>query len=209
MQRVLALTPGDAESLGLAAALQLTAGHPARAREAANRAALLDPLNFPPAYQLIKALWQSGDYAELEKESKRMITIHPGSAYGPTYLSFSLVLRGRADEAVQAAEHVSVDAFRLTSLALAHFAGGKITEADAELLELKDRFGTTSAYQVAENYAFRKDLDQAFAWLEAAYRQRDSGLTLITNDPFVANLRGDARWSAFMRKMNLPDGGTK
>jgi hypothetical protein len=82
-------------------------------------------------------------------------------------------------------------------------------EADAELQQLKNQFGTTSAYQIAENYAFRKDLSRAFEWLEAAYRERDSGLTLITNDPLLANLRGDARWSAFMRKMNLPADGTK
>ena len=136
-----------------------------------------------------------------------MITIHPGSPYGHTFLSYSLVLRGRADEAAQAAEHVTSDSYRLTSLALAHYAQGETTEAEVELEELKKQFGTTSAYQVAENYAFRKDLSRAFEWLEAAYRQRDSGLTLITNDPFLANLRGDARWSAFMRKMNLPDGG--
>ena len=209
MQRVLALTPGDAESLGLAASLQMTAGHPARARDAAIRAVLLDPLNFPPAYHLMKALWQAGDYAGLEKESKRMIAIHPGSPYGHTFLCYSLILRGRADEAAQVAEHVTTDFYRLTSLALARYAQGKLGEADAELEQLKKQFGATDAYQIAENYAFRKDLDRAFEWLEAAYRQRDSGLTLITNDPFVANLRGDARWSAFMRKMNLPDGGTK
>ncbi|MBC7369157.1 MAG: TIR domain-containing protein [Undibacterium sp.] len=209
MQRVLALTPGDAESLGLAASLELVAGHISRGRDTAQRAVTLDPLNFIPAYQLIKAQWQSGDYVELERESKRMIAIYPGSPYGHTFLSYSLLLRGRADEAAQAAKLVPSDAYRLTSLALAHYAQGKTTEADAELEQLKKQFGKTSAYQIAENYAFRKDLSRAFEWLEAAYRVRDSGLTLITNDPFLANLRGDARWSAFMRKMNLPAGGTK
>jgi tetratricopeptide (TPR) repeat protein len=209
MQRVLALGPGDAGSLGLAASLELTAGHIARAREAAQRAVTLDPLNFLPAYQLMKAQWQSGDYVALETESKRMIAIHPGSPYGHTFLSYSLVLRGRADDAVQAAEHVTSEAYRLTSLALAHHAQGKAAEAETELEQLKKQFGATSAYQVAENYAFRKDLNRAFEWLEAAYRERDSGLTLITDDPFLKNLRGDARWSAFMKKMNLPDGGTK
>ena len=209
MQRVLALTPGDAESLAMAASLAMTAGQTVRALDMGRRAVALDPLNFGPAYQLMKALWQSRDYLELEKESKRVIAILPQSPYGHTLLSYSLVLQGRAADGVQAAERVTSDAYRLTSLALAHYALGKTAEATAELEQLKKQFGTTSAYQVAENYAFRKDRDRAFEWLDAAYRERDAGLTMITNDPFLENLRGDARWSAFMRKMNLPDGGTK
>ena len=209
MQRVLALTPGDSESPGIMAGLDLTAGRVAHGLEQAHQAVLLDPLNFISTYQLMKALWHSGDYAQMEIEAKRLIAIHPGSPYGYTFLSYSLLLRGRADEAVQAAEQVPSDAYRLTSLALARYAQGKTQEADAALAELMNRFGTTGAYQVAEVYAFRNDLDRAFDWLEAAYRERDSGLTLITNDPFFANVRGDARWTAFMKKMNLPDGGSK
>jgi predicted Zn-dependent protease len=209
VQRVLALTPGDAESQGLAASLALTSGQVTRAREAARRAVALDPLNFLPVYQLIKAHWQSGDYAELEKEARRVIAIHPASPYGHTFLSYALVLSGRAAQAGQAAAQVPDAAYRLNSLALANYAQGKAAEADAALEQLKQQFGATSAYQVAENYAFRKEPDRAFEWLEAAYRDRDSGLTLITRDPFLENLRGDARWVAFMRKMNLPDATAK
>ncbi len=209
MQHVLALTPGDAESQGLAASLALTAGQITRARDAARQAVALDPLNFIPAYQLMKAHWQSGDYVELEKESRRVIAIHPSSPYGHTLLSYSLVLTGRAAEAGQVAEQVPSASYRLTCLALAYYAQGKPAEADAALEQLKQQFGATSAYQVGENYAFRKEPDRAFEWLEAAYRDRDSGLTLITKDPFLENLRGDARWVAFMQKMNLPNGVTR
>jgi tetratricopeptide (TPR) repeat protein len=209
MQRILALTPGDAESLSLAASLALTAGQTTRALEAGHRAVALDPLNFGSAYQLMKAQWHSGDYVELEKQAKRLIAVHPESPYGHTFLCYSLVLRGRLAEAVEAGDKVTSAAYRLTCLALAYYAQGKSAEADTALEELKKRFGTTSGYQVAENYAFRKDPDRAFEWLEAAYRERDSGLTLITNDPFLENLRGDARWSVFMRKLNLPTGGTR
>jgi len=209
MQRVLELTPGDAESLGLAASLALTAGQTSRARETALRGVALDPLNFLSIYQLLKAYWESADYEKLDEEARRLIAIHPGSPYGHTFLSYSLVLRGRAAEARVAAERIPSASYRLCSLALANHALGKTAEAETALGELKKQFGRTSAYQVAENYAFRKDRDQAFEWLEAAYRERDAGLTLITNDPFMANLRTDARWGAFMRKLNLPTGEAK
>jgi hypothetical protein len=48
-------------------------------------------------------------------------------------------------------------------------------------------------------------VDQAFAWLETGYRQRDSGMGLMKCDPLLKNLHADARWLPFLRKMNLAD----
>jgi hypothetical protein len=53
-------------------------------------------------------------------------------------------------------------------------------------------------------YAYRGERDEAFAWLERAYRQKDSGLWLIKGDPLLKNLAGDPRYPAFLRKMKLP-----
>ena len=49
---------------------------------------------------------------------------------------------------------------------------------------------------------------QAFLWLDLAYRQRDSGLIgtpSVNIDPVIKSLRGDPRYKAFLRKMNLPE----
>ena len=62
-----------------------------------------------------------------------------------------------------------------------------------------------SAYQVAEVYAWRGEKDKAFGWLERAYQQQDGGLTAIKYDPLLAGLRGDIRYHALLRKINLPD----
>ena len=47
--------------------------------------------------------------------------------------------------------------------------------------------------------------EQAFAWLDRAYSQKDAGLYLIKSDPFFKNLKDDSRYKAFLRKMNLPE----
>ena len=46
----------------------------------------------------------------------------------------------------------------------------------------------TAAYQIAEVYAYRGEVDRAFEWLERAYAQRDSGLSQIKGDPHFKRL---------------------
>ncbi len=63
-----------------------------------------------------------------------------------------------------------------------------------------------SAYQIAEIYAFRGETDKAFEWLERAYKQRDGGLAQqMKGDPLLRSLHSDPRWSAFLKKMKLPE----
>jgi len=61
------------------------------------------------------------------------------------------------------------------------------------------------AYQISYVYAARNDTDRALYWLERAYRQHDTGLLSIKNDPMLRNLDSDPRYKAFLRKMNLPE----
>lgn len=60
-------------------------------------------------------------------------------------------------------------------------------------------------YQIAEAYAFRRDNDHAFEWLERTYRQRDSGLSWLRPDPLLGDLRKDPRWDPLLRKLGLAD----
>jgi hypothetical protein len=71
-------------------------------------------------------------------------------------------------------------------------------------LSRKERAGDR-AYQIAEVYAYRDDLDKGFAWLDRAYTQKDVELFWIKGDPLLKNLEPDLRYKAFMKKMNLPE----
>jgi hypothetical protein len=61
------------------------------------------------------------------------------------------------------------------------------------------------AYGLAEGYAYFGQLEQAFAWLDRAYRQKDNTLYVIKGDPLLKNLRTEDRYQAFLRKMNFPE----
>ena len=71
-----------------------------------------------------------------------------------------------------------------------------------ELQRLEDQ-GKQLAYSIAVVYASLGDHDQAFHWLDVAYRARDGSLILLKTDPSLDVLREDPRFTELLRKMNL------
>jgi hypothetical protein len=80
---------------------------------------------------------------------------------------------------------------------------GRGDEADQALAVLERKVAVGGAYNIAEIYALRNEADPAFAWLDRAYRQRDSGLPLVKVDALLKNLQADARYQALLLKMKL------
>ena len=134
-----------------------------------------------------------------------MISINPAGLRSRLFLFLARLFQGRIDEAARAAEEVPPGWARRTALACARFAQGRIEDSEAALVELKVKDGTHAAYQVAQVYAFRGEVDQAFQWLDEAYRVRDSGTVLLKCDPLMRKLHADPRWLPFLRKLNLAD----
>ena len=87
---------------------------------------------------------------------------------------------------------------------IVYYALGRKKEADAALSELIVKYRASTAYQIAEVYAFRNQSDEAFEWLNRAYVQRDDDLTVTKVDPLLKNLHKDPRFAAFLKKLNLP-----
>ena len=61
-----------------------------------------------------------------------------------------------------------------------------------------------SACQIAKVYAYRDDPDRAFAWLDRAYRQHDSGLTFMEVDSILKRLRLDPRYAELLKNLRFP-----
>ncbi len=83
-------------------------------------------------------------------------------------------------------------------------ANGRKAEADEALKAQIARWADRGAFFVAMTYAYRGDHDLALQWLERAYQQKDTGLTIV-GEPLFKNLADDPRYKAFLRKMNLPE----
>jgi Flp pilus assembly protein TadD len=120
-------------------------------------------------------------------------------------LGIVLLLRGEAAAALAEFQRDPDDSNQRQGAAMAYFALGRKAQANAALLEMERLDATTNAFGIAETLALRGEIDQAFAWLDRAYQERDADLEQIKFDPLLKSLHGDPRWKAFLRKMKLPE----
>jgi TolB-like protein/Tfp pilus assembly protein PilF len=67
------------------------------------------------------------------------------------------------------------------------------------------KHGYVSAYSIAEGYMRLGQKDRAFAWLEKAYEDHDSGLVSIAVEPMFDPIRSDPRFKDILRRMKLPN----
>jgi hypothetical protein len=116
-----------------------------------------------------------------------------------------LLATGQAAAALTAFEQLEKEGDREWGKALAYFALGRKADSDTALMNLARNFGEPQAYEIAQVHAYRGEIDQAFEWLDHAYRLHARGLAKIKVDSYLTPLRGDPRYKAFVRKMNLPE----
>ena len=53
-------------------------------------------------------------------------------------------------------------------------------------------------------YAYRKEPDKVFEWLDRAYALHDPGLITLLADPLLRPYRSDPRFAALCQRMGLP-----
>jgi hypothetical protein len=97
------------------------------------------------------------------------------------------------------------EGYRLGGLALVYWAMGRRRESDAALHSLTDRFGSIDAYRIAAVHAYRGEIDDAFRWLDRAYRGHVYGMLGLKTDRLLRNLHGDPRFQALLSRMRLTD----
>jgi hypothetical protein len=65
--------------------------------------------------------------------------------------------------------------------------------------------GYVMTYWTSIHYAALGDKNAAFAELEKSFQNRDWFLPRIKVDPFMDPLRGDPRFDAMVKRLNLPE----
>jgi len=204
-QRALALEPGNATVVRDAAVLAKTLGRFEEAMALDRRAVELDPINVPSHFNTLGlAAYYAGRSEEAAAAFKKTLELNPEFPGTHTSLGQVYLAQAHPQEALAEMEREPEPAFRLQGQALAYHALGRKKEADAALAELIAKYHAEAAFQIAEVYAFRREADPAFEWLERAYAQRDSGLAEMKGDPLLKSLERDPRYAAFLKKMRLP-----
>ncbi|HEV2040817.1 MAG TPA: tetratricopeptide repeat protein, partial [Casimicrobiaceae bacterium] len=202
-RRALELAPGDANALRAAAQLARILGRVDEALELLRKAVALDPLSARTHRQAAMVAVMSDRYDEAAASFQLALDLAPKAGLNHAFLAITRLLQGRGQEALEVAEAESHDVFRNLALAMIHHAHGRAAESDAALQILISEFGWTAAYQVADAYAYRNEVEKAFEWLERAYEQRDAGVTVSATDVILRPLHGDPRWQPFLQRLGL------
>jgi hypothetical protein len=86
---------------------------------------------------------------------------------------------------------------------MVYYALGKSSESDAALQQLVGKYERSVPYTIATVYAYRRENDRAFAWLEKAVAYHDQAVSSASVDPTLGNLHDDPRWLPFLRKHGM------
>jgi tetratricopeptide (TPR) repeat protein len=202
--KALELSPRDPVTLDFAARLACHRGRYEEALRRIDASLAVDPLS-PRAHRRKGfILYLAGDDHGAEREFRRSLEIFPTFDWDHSMLTWILVARGEFQAALKEIQAEPALGGKDQGPPLIYHGLGRKAESDMALARLISEFPNWPT-GVAMIYAYRAQADQAFEWLGRAYTIRDPDLNQWIRSPFFASLRGDSRYKAVLRKMNLPD----
>ena len=187
--------------------IALVLGEPGRAVESYRDVLARDPLDPNALDSLGIALCAANLFQQCLQTRLGLLRMHPefGGANGE--IGIAHLYLGQFAEALQALQRERNDSYRLAGLALVYWGMGRRPESDTALKSLTAKFATTDAYGIAVVHAYRSELDEAFRWLDRAYREHDPGMLALKTDPLLRNLRDDPRFHALVNRMRFAGQG--
>jgi TolB-like protein len=209
-RKALALNPGYATAhQWYSGFLNLTGRHEEAIREA-RRAAELDPLS--PIISLHEG--QILYFARRDEEARRTLQntleASPDFFLARYFLGAVYLQEHKFEESIAELQKAAIlshgDDETKATLAHAYALSGRRGDAQDILTELKEQSKRryVSPYLIASTCVGVGKRNEAFEWLEEAYKQRDSALPSIEVDPLFDPVRSDARFRDLLRRMNLP-----
>jgi len=202
-RRALELAPGDANAVRAAAGLARILGRFDEAQALMHKAIALDPLSSRTHRQAAMIYLAADRIDDAAAAFQLALDLSPNFGLAHAFLAIARLLQGRGEEGLALAEAESHDVFRNLAFTMIHHSLGHPAEADAALQTLIGQFGWTAAFQIAEAFAHRGEIDKAYEWLEKAYAQRDSGVSYTAVDVLLRPLHGDPRWRPFLERLHL------
>jgi TolB-like protein/Tfp pilus assembly protein PilF len=207
-KRALELNPSDADALALFAMWLLCQGRTKEAVDWAQRGRELDPLAVS-GESIGWILFQSHRYEEAIRELRSVLAVQPDDAGALLYLGFALVAINQPGDAIPVLEKaisVSNGSPAATGVLIrAYSHAGRRADALRLLAELQKRkkAGYVPAGAFVNAYLGLGENDQAFAWLEQAYKEQSNILQFLKVHPYFDPIRADPRFANLVRRVGL------
>ena len=211
-KRAIELSPNNSEAHGYYAWFLASMGRKEEALAEAQRSQQADQISslanfFVGSVSLFLRQW---DPAIEQLRSAQ--DLDPTFWFDACFLGRAYEQKGRLPEALaefqRAVELEKDNSETWSSLGHAYALSGNRTEAQKILGHLKDLSAHTwiAPYNVAVIYAGLGEKDQAFAWLDRAYKDRSYYLAeYLPTDSRLDNLRSDPRFANLRRRVGLPE----
>ena len=198
------LAPGDPDTLDYAALLAMCQGRQEEALTLYQRELALDPLRPQQYFHMAENLRDLGRYDEANAALQTALELNPREIWQIHETRGEILLiQGRPQEALAEMEREPPGFSHELGMALAYHALGQRKDSDVALARLISLGQNDYAYQIAQVYAYREQVDEAFRWLEHAYRLHDPGLMWFRTDLKLKSLRGDPSYADLLRRMHL------
>jgi len=198
------LSPWNPTANDLMARVVVYLGQFQEAEKLARQAIELDPLGYQARTSLARVLSAEGKLDEAEAAGRKGVELQPTAAGNHRWQVFVAIQRGNGAAALREAQLDPNEGYRRFELALAHYARGDRSAADAALAELIAKDRNFLAYQIAEVYAWRGEKDKAFEWLQISLNDHDTGTLSLLIDPLMRGLSDDVRYDGLLAKIGLP-----
>jgi TolB-like protein/predicted Zn-dependent protease len=204
--QALAANPRDPVTLNYAARVAHARGKRDEALRRIGASLALDPLN-PYALQTLgEMLYTIGDQPGADLAFRKSLAISPTSDGSHYALGRILLARGQLQAALKEMQAEVAIGSTESGLALVYHALGQKADSDAVLARVSRAEAGEWPYGVAVIYAYRGQRDKAFEWLEKDYELRDPDLLMfVRGDPELVQLRGDQRYTALLRRLNMAE----
>lgn len=154
-------------------------------------------------------LFMAHRYDEAIRESRGALSIQPDDAGALLGLGFALVANDQPADAIPALEKaisLSKGSPAATGVLIRAYAhAGRRSDALQLLSELKQRrkAGYIPAAAFVNAYLGLGDNEQAFYWLEQAYREKSNILQYVKTHPYFDPIRSDPRFADLVHRIGL------
>jgi len=210
-KRALELNPGDARAHHWYAGYLMYVGRFDEGIAEAKRARDLDPLSLPVNNALAGRLLVAGRTDEARAQVQQTLEIDPHFAPAHQTLGWVYLNMGKRKEAIQEFQQAlqlsgTDDKDIKLDLGFAYATTGNRVEARRILSELKilHEQELIPSGSVAVLYGALGELDEAFAWLDKAYQERDPQLTYLKVGRRFEPLHHDARFQQLVSRVGFP-----
>ena len=206
-RRALELNPNDAQAHAWFALWLLCQGRTDEAVAEVQRARALDPVGVSGG-AVAWILFQARRYDDSIRELRSALALQPNNAGDLFGLGFPLIADNRSPEAVPVLEKavsLSGSPAAIGVLIRAYAHAGRRSDALRLLAELKRRkkAGYIPAGAFVNAYLGLGDNEQAFYWLEQAYKEQSNILQFLKTHPYFDPIRNDPRFADLVRRVGL------